>query len=204
MLPNNQPLLLRPLRRAFYNRDTILVARELLGKRLVRETDEGIVYGRIVEAEAYLGQTDSASHSYRGPTRRNAAMFGPPGHAYIYAIHSRWCFNVVTEPAGVAHAVLIRAVEPEFGQELMAARRGPCKPRDLARGPARLCEAFALDRSLDHHDLERGQELWISPGDREIPPEEIAVTPRIGVTSAKDKLLRFAIKGNPYVSGRRV
>src|ERR1700733_2410329 len=100
------------LSREFYEREPVMVARELLGKRLLRETSAGLCGGRIVETQAYLSSRDSACPAARGQTRRNAAMFGPPGHAYVYMIHSRWCLNAVTEPAGVPSAILIRAIEP--------------------------------------------------------------------------------------------
>src|SRR5687768_17100174 len=126
-----------PLPRAFYARHPAVVARELIGKRLVRQTAEGLCGGRIVEAEAYLSSRDPACHASRGMTRRNAAMFGPPGHAYVYMIHAKWCFNTVTEDVGLGSAVLIRALEPLEGIELMHARRGVENIFDLTRGPAR-------------------------------------------------------------------
>jgi DNA-3-methyladenine glycosylase len=195
-----------PLPRDFYDRDVVTVARKLLGTCLA-----GLVAGRIVEVEAYRGTDDPASHAYRGRSRRNASMFGPPGHAYVYAIHSRWCLNAVTEPAGVPSAVLIRAVEPLAGLELMRRRRaghatrrghraGSGAARDLARGPARLCEALAINRTLDGWDLTRGEQLWISRSDAPLDPAEIATSRRIGVTSARDVLLRFYVAGSPFVS----
>jgi DNA-3-methyladenine glycosylase len=198
-----------PLPRAFFNRDPCVVAHALLGTYLLRATADGLIRGRIVEAEAYLAQADPASHAYRGRTRRNASMFGPPGHAYVYAIHSRWCLNVVTEPQGVPSAVLIRAVEPLDGLELMRRRRarrrgtaaGTLALRDLARGPARLCEAFAIDRELDGWDLTRGARLWLCAA----PPARaealaVVVGPRVGVTSAHDLPLRFCLADCPFVS----
>jgi DNA-3-methyladenine glycosylase len=193
-----------PLPRDFYDRDVRAVARELLGKLLVRRVGGGLTVGRIVEAEAYLAAGDTASHCYRGRTPRNASMFGPPGHAYVYAIHSRWCLNAVTEPEGTPSAVLLRAVEPLLGIGAMRRRRGVEPLRDLARGPARLCEALAIDRTLDGCDLTRGRGLWIAEGaSPALPPIEVIVTPRIGVTSAHDLPLRFAAAGHPFVSGRR-
>lgn len=195
---------LLPLPRRFYNRPVTVVARELLGKRLVRELEGGLLVGRIVEAEAYLASGDSACHSARGQTRKNAAMFGPPGHAYVYPIHSRYCFNAVTEPVGVASAVLIRAIEPLEGLSQMASHRGVAKPLDLARGPARLCEALALDRQFDGWDLTLGERLWIArDASFRLRPDQIAVSPRIGVTSAHDLPLRFYVAGSKFVSGRR-
>ena len=193
-----------PLPRSFYNRDVILVARELLGKRLVRRTREGVASGRIVEVEAYLADGDSASHAFRGMTRRNAAMFGPPGHAYVYSIHARFCLNVVTDLAEVPSAVLIRAVQPLAGIAFMQRRRGKEQLRDLTRGPARLCEAFEVDRKLDRWDLTQGKSLWIAnSSDGELQENEISTTTRIGVTSAQDLPLRFIVAGNPFVSGPR-
>jgi DNA-3-methyladenine glycosylase len=193
-----------PLPRNFYDRDAARVARELLGKLLVRRLGGRLTVGRIVEAEAYLAAGDSASHSFRGQTPRNAVMFGPAGHAYVYAIHSRWCLNVVTEPAGTPSAVLVRAVEPLVGITAMQRRRGVESLRDLARGPARLCEAFAVDRALNGLDLTRGRTLWIAAAaDAQGQDGEVIVTPRIGVTSAHDLPLRFALADSPFVSGRR-
>lgn len=186
-----------PLGSEFYQGDTADVARRLLGMLLVRKTAEGRCWGRIVETEAYLGEDDSAAHSYRGPTRRNASMFAAPGRAYVYAIHSRWCFNVVTAPVGTGHAVLVRAVAPLGGLDLMASRRGRTRPLELARGPARLCEAFAIDKALDGWELTRGELLWLVSG---TPPRRIVASPRVGVTSAHDLPLRFSIAGERFVS----
>lgn len=213
----------------FYDRPSRRVARDLLGKILWRETPEGKCSGRIVEVEAYEGATDSAAHSYRGPTPRNASMFGPPGHAYVYSIHSRWCFNAVTEAEGVATAVLIRAMEPRFGLELMAKRRREsllarrarlaardpaASPgaaaeimvplRDLCRGPARLCEALAINRQQDGWDLTLGRELWIEDDPSfQLTSRQIARSARIGISTAQERLLRFFVTGNPFVSGAR-
>lgn len=187
---------------SFYDRDVTLVARELLGKVVVRRSRDGLCIGRIVETEAYLAAGDSASHSFRGQTKTNATMFGPPGFAYVYPIHSRYCMNAVTEERGRASAVLIRALEPLSGMELMQQRRGTDNLFDLCRGPARLCEAFAVDRSLDGWDMSRSTRLWIANDDT-APNQEFRLTrsPRIGVTSAKDSPLRFFIDGSPFVSG---
>lgn len=196
----------RVLPRSFYDRDVVCVARELLGMRLVRVASAGLTAGRIVEVEAYLARGDPANHAYRGRTRRNASMFGPPGHAYVYAIHARFCLNVVTEPVGVPSAVLIRAVEPLEGVELMQRRRGTADRRELARGPARLCEAFAIDRALDGWDLTRGEQLWLAGdwpargGPSAGQTVETGVATRVGVSAGKELLLRFYIAGNPFVS----
>jgi DNA-3-methyladenine glycosylase len=191
-----------PLERRFYDRDPVEVARAVLGKILLRETDDGLVAGRIVETEAYLASDDSACHAARGKTRKNASMFGPPGHAYVYPIHSRHCFNIVTEAEDVASAVLVRAIQPLIGIERMQQRRGQLAERELASGPAKLCEALALDRGLDGWDLTRGQTLWVADdGTREICSPEIGRSARIGVTSAEHLLLRFFLRDCPYVSG---
>jgi DNA-3-methyladenine glycosylase len=191
------------LAREFYLRDPATVARELLGKLLLRETSAGMCGGRIVEAEAYLSRRDAACHASRGMTRRTEVMFGDGGHAYVYMIHHRWCLNAVTEPTGTASAVLIRAIEPLVGLELMHQRRRTDIVRDLARGPARLCEALAVDRTQNGWDLTAGRELWIAD-DCELngrPPRTVR-SARIGVTSAHRRLLRFYVADNRFVSGR--
>lgn len=188
------------LPREFYDRPVECVARELLGCVLVRRSRYGLCSGVIVETEAYLARDDSASHSFRGRNRRNRTMFGPPGFAYVYTIHARQCVNVVTQPAGVATAVLIRALEPVRGIALMQRYRSTKVDRDLCRGPARLCEAFQIDRCFDGWDLTQTSRLWIErPGHAEAC--EVAVSTRIGVTSAADKELRFFVPRNRYVSG---
>jgi len=192
-----------PLPIDFYCRDPALVGRELIGKLLWRETSAGLCGGRIVEAEAYLSQRDPACHASRGRTQRNASMFGPPGRAYVYMIHSRWCLNAVTEPEGVPSAILIRALEPLAGIDLMRQRRRTEVLRDLARGPARLCEALAIDRTYDGWDLTAGRELWISSAETANgPPPKIATSGRIGISSAQRRLLRFFVADNSFVSGR--
>jgi len=194
---------LTALPREFYARDPAVVARELLGKRLLRETPAGLCGGRIVEAEAYLSNRDPACHASRGLNRKNAAMFGPPGHAYVYMIHARWCLNAVTEPEGTPSAILIRAIEPLEGIDLMQQRRRTDILRDLARGPARLCEALAIDRTSNHCDLTIGRDLWIAedPTLNGTPLRTIR-SARIGVTSAHRRLLRFYLADNAFVSGR--
>lgn len=191
---------LLPLDRSFYNRPPPIVARDLLGKLLLRETELGLCGGRIVETEAYLAQDDPACHAAKGQTRRNAAMFGPPGHLYVYSIHAKWCLNAVTEPADCGSAVLIRAIEPLFGLEQMQARRPLSTPRDLTRGPARLCAALDIDKEDDGKDLTTGQQIWIAPSDS-LEQLNIGVSNRIGVTSAHELQLRFYVRGNSFVSG---
>lgn len=190
------------LPRAFYDRSVIEVARDLLGNRLVRQWNGDTITGLIVEVEAYLAKGDPASHSYRGPTRRNASMFGPAGHAYVYTIHTRHCLNVVCEPVGCGAAVLIRAVEPEHGGAWMARHRRCQQPLKWARGPGRLCEAFALDLSWDGWDLTLGEGLWLEPGPG-VEPFDIVASPRIGIRLGADLPLRFFVRGHRFVSGPR-
>lgn len=190
------------LGRDFFERDPAEVAVDLLGCRLVRRSAAGVSAGIIVETEAYLHEVDPACHSYRKRTARNASMFGPPGHAYVYAIHSRWCFNTVTEPAGVASAVLIRAVEPTEGIASMRERRGKDRTLDLCRGPAKLCEALGIGKEQDGHDLTKGRSLFIE--ERTAPwTADIRRSERIGISQGKEMLLRFFVAESPFVSGRR-
>lgn len=189
------------LQREFYNRDPITVAKDLLGKVLVRETPEGVTAGVIVETEAYLAQGDPANHAFRGMTSRNKSMFGPPGHAYVYRIHQVCCLNVVTEPEGVPSAVLIRALMPIEGIEMMRERLGRFDSLPTT-GPGKLCKAMAIDLSLDGWDLTLGEQLWVVEGNEpvEFAESDIAVTTRIGVTAAKDLPLRFFLKRQPFVN----
>jgi DNA-3-methyladenine glycosylase len=189
------------LQREFYNRDPITVAKELLGKVLVRETPEGVTAGVIVETEAYLAQGDPANHAFRGMTSRNKSMFGPPGHAYVYRVHQVCCLNVVTEPEGVPSAVLIRALMPIEGIEMMRERLGRFDSLPTT-GPGKLCKAMAIDLSLDGWDLTLGEQLWVVEGNEpvEFAETDIAVTTRIGVTAAKDLPLRFFLKRQPFVN----
>ncbi len=190
------------LERAFYNRDTRIVARELLGKRLVRQIDGLRLSGRIVETEVYT-QNDAACHASRGRTPRTEVMFGPPGHAYIYFIYGmHHCFNVVTEPEGTAAAALIRALAPVEGRQEMLVRRQGRGGVQLSNGPAKLCYALGIDRSLNRVDLTTSKELWIEE-DKEIAGEQIARGPRIGVRGDERALnveWRFWVRGNEYVS----
>ncbi|HLP41136.1 MAG TPA: DNA-3-methyladenine glycosylase [Fibrobacteria bacterium] len=191
----------RALTRAFFDHDTVSVARNLLGTVLTHDSPEGRTAGRIVETEAYL-RDDPACHAARGPTPRNAPMFGPPGRAYIYLIYGMYrCFNVVTAPKGVGEAVLIRALEPLEGLDLMARRRGTTEARALCSGPGKLAIALGIVPSLNGADLRTGA-LRLLP-DVSYPwdgPGEITVTTRVGITSGADLPLRFYFRGNPYIS----
>jgi DNA-3-methyladenine glycosylase len=190
--PRHSQCRVRKLKRSFYNRDTVRVAKDLLGKVLVRASDGVARIARIVEVEAYLGPHDLAAHSARGRTARTEVMFGPPGHAYVYMIYGMYfCMNVVTEKEGHASAVLLRAVEPV---------------RNVAgktQGPGLLCRAMAIDRRLNGHDLESDDFFIASDGTKS--DFEIAARPRIGVDYSgawAKELLRFYVKDNPFVSRR--
>jgi DNA-3-methyladenine glycosylase len=181
------------------------VARALLGKTLWRRAEAGLTAGVIVETEAYDGANDPASHAWRGRTRRNAVMFGPPGRAYVYFTYGmHYCLNAVTGPAGRASAVLLRALQPLVGLDIMRERRGAHIPeRDLARGPGRLCQALGITTADDRTDL-ASDALWISEAAEDASAFSIAATPRIGVTRAAERPWRFVICDNRWVSGRPV
>jgi len=187
------------LPRSFYSRPAIDVARALLGKVLVHGRAAGI----IVETEAYLGANDQAAHSARGVTPRTEVIFGPPGHAYVYFIYGMYeCLNLVCEPAGTAGCVLIRALEPVAGLDLMRRRRPAArKLEDFASGPAKVALALAITRAHNAADVTRGSLVVRQP----LRPVafEIEATPRIGITQAADLPLRFLIRGSRFVSGAR-
>jgi DNA-3-methyladenine glycosylase len=198
----------------FYNRDPRRVARALLGKLLIRKSRRGILAGRIVETEAYLGTGDAAAHSAPGKTARNAVLFGPPGYAYVYFIYgNHYCLNVSCLPDGVAGGVLFRAFEPVEGINQMAEARGIELPKDtklwkisllkkISSGPGRMSEALDVTRERDN-----GKSLVSGRSDLRIVDDgyrvrKVTVTPRIGIVKAADELLRYFIAGNPFVSGR--
>jgi DNA-3-methyladenine glycosylase len=201
------PANIRALDRAFFSRDPRRVARELLGKIVVRQHSGALLTARIVEVEAYLGEQDPAAHSAAGNTARTAVLFGPPGHAYVYFIYgNHYCLNVSCEPEGQAGSVLVRALEPLSGVEEMAKARGIeiHSPKDLLRltsGPGRLAQAFSITRVRDNGcDLTSGDSnLWI--GEDGYRARGIRLTPRIGITQAAEKALRYLLVGNVFVSG---
>lgn len=185
---------MRPLPRGFYERPSVTLARDLLGKVMVSDLDGVRTAGRIVEAEAYRPD-DPASHSYRGPTPGNRSMFGPPGHAYVYLSHGiHHCMNAV---ARAGSAVLLRALEPLEGLEEMAVRRRLDDPRLLCAGPGRLCQALGITREQDGHDLTSRDALWIAEGP---PPGRILRSPRIGITLAVERPWRFVEEGSRFAS----
>jgi DNA-3-methyladenine glycosylase len=193
------------LPRQFYLRDTREVARDLLGKELVRESPEGVTSGIIVETEAYLGIDDRASHAFGGrASRRTAVMYEEGGRAYTYLIYGMyWCLNLTTREQGVPEAVLIRALEPVAGIDLMRQRRQTAGKRaaDLAGGPGKLCRALAIDGSLYGEDL-GGSRLYVREGIA-VPPDMISSSPRVNIAYAGEAVhheWRYFIKGNPAVS----
>ena len=189
-----------PLPPAFYDRDTRVVARELLGALLECHGEEGVCAGRIVETEAYLGADDPACHAIAGVTERTRHLHGPPGTAYVYFIYGAyWCFNAVTEPAGVGSAVLVRAVEPVAGIDLMRLRRPKVrKDRDLTNGPGKLCTALGITGALSGLPIDRPP-LTVRAG-APVPDAEVVVTPRIGITRAADRPLRWLVAESEFVS----
>ena len=193
----------RPLPLAFYRRETELVARELLGAVLECTARGTRCRGRIVETEAYTGEEDLACHAAAGRTARTEVLYGPPGRAYVYFIYGmHWCVNAVTRRAGEPSAVLIRAVEPLEGIEVMRRRRGVRSDRDLTNGPAKLCEAFGITGPAHHGASLISSPLRILRGEP-VPESDVAITKRIGISKSADEPLRWIITSNPYVSGRR-
>lgn len=199
----------KPLPRDFFSRDPRRVSKAILGKLLVRKNGRNPLVARIVEVEAYLGTDDPAAHAASGRTARNAVLFGPPGHAYIYFIYgNHYCLNVSCLPDGVPGCILVRALEPLSGIREMAALRGITLEgtknlKLMTSGPGRLAEAFGITREQDNDkDLTNAKsDLYIA--DDGWRPEKIAITTRIGLTKAAELPLRYIIAGNKFVSGPR-
>jgi DNA-3-methyladenine glycosylase len=197
-----------PLPQSFYEPSAETVAPKLLGHWLIRATPVGFSGGIIVETEAYLVH-DPACHGFKRETTRNRSMYGPPGRAYVYFIYgNHWCFNAVCQPAGVAEAVLVRAIEPVFEIDWMRANRSVVKNLDLTNGPAKFCAALAIDRKFDGLDLcDASSQLFIAAN----PERDQLVwtlgptitTKRVGITQAADLPLRFYLDGSHYVSRRQ-
>lgn len=213
---SSAPTRWQPLPRAFFDRSAVKVARELLGKVLVRRERGKLLAARVVETEAYLGTEDPAAHAFAGPTERNRVLFGPPGHAYIYFIYgNHFCLNVSCEREGKAGSVLFRALEPLAGARQMAVARGlplaectvvearPKLLRHLTSGPGRLAQAFGITRQRDN-----GKDLASAASDLFLADDahgkvRIASSARVGITKAAERRLRFYVEGNPFVSGKR-
>lgn len=202
-----EPALSRALPRDFYARPTLSVAVDLLGQRLVRIWEGRRLAGRIMEVEAYIGTSDLASHARFGKTPRNASMFGPPGHAYVYSIYGvHHCLNVVTEAEEVPAAILIRALEPVEGIEIQQQLRGRhITLRDLTRGPGRLCQALAIDRSLDGYDLCASTASLTIEQDVTVAAKDVVTSPRVGVTGdsvARNAPWRFYARASVWTSAK--
>ncbi len=190
----------RPVSATLLRGNAAAVARRLIGARLVHHSPEGLTVGRILETEAYLSSGDPACHAQRGPTARNASMFLAGGHAYVYLIYGvHQCFNVVTGPAGAGEAVLVRALEPLEGLELMRARRGVTRDRDLCSGPGKLACAMGLGPEQDGASLLEGA-LLVCPPERHWRRPTIDVGPRVGIAKAVALPLRFRARGTPWCS----
>lgn len=197
------------LQQEFFDRPTLIVARELLGQQLIREIDGQRLSGRIVETEAYIGPDDTASHANKGRTRRTEIMFGPPGYFYIYLIYGMYSMlNLTTEPVDFPAAVLIRAIEPLSGQAVMQSHRRQSNrpslnPVNLTNGPGRLCQALRIDKSLNNWPATIGQRLWLEQAGL-LSGEAIAAGPRLGIAYAQPQdqaaPWRFWIRNNHYVS----
>lgn len=193
----------KALKRTFFQHSAPSVAQALLGQLVLHHSQDGLCGGIIVETEAY-DESDPASHSCHGKTARNEMMFGPGGVAYVYRSYGvHWCFNVAVGPQNYGAAVLIRAIEPTIGIDLMTRRRqaslANCKLKDIARGPGRLCQAMDINISHNGKDLLQAPLYIVSP--QNFSPPQIATSPRIGISKAVDVPWRFFIPGNSFVSG---
>ncbi len=189
----------------FYEKDTVQVAKDLLGCYLIHTFNGEKAGGKIVETEAYLGDLDPASHSYKGINKRNATMFGPPGHAYIYLIYGiHYCFNIVTRPEGIGEAVLVRALEPTIGIPFMIKQRHTENSMLLCNGPAKLTQALRITKDLNGSDLVKGPLTILSQDTYEKKnqnrPIEIISSARIGISQGKEYPFRLYIKGSQFIS----
>jgi DNA-3-methyladenine glycosylase len=186
------------LQQAFYSRPAATVAPALLGKILIRRQDTVDIRGRIVETEAYCGESDPGSHAFRGPSPRTQVMFGPAGHLYVYFTYGmHFCANVVTDEEGTAGAVLLRALQPLEGLNVMEERRGPRATVDLCNGPAKLCQAFGIARAQNGASLLHG-DIWIE--DDGVPPGRVETSTRVGLSAGRGEELRFYLADSPFVS----
>ena len=192
-------MVFKKLPKNFYTRSAVIVAKELIGKVLVHKIDSLIISGIIVETEAYTGKNDPATHSYIGKTKRNEVMFEEGGKVYVYFTYgNHYCFNVVTGKKEQGNAVLIRAVEPLDGIEFMKTQRSTNNVYNLTSGPGKLAKAFGIDKKVYGEDL-RGDKIFIAEPETN-PKLIIARSTRIGITKNADKLYRFYVKNNPFVS----
>jgi len=188
------------LNRSFYSRDSSIVAKELLGKLIVRHFNNNILIGKIVETESYLPENDPASHSFIGKTTRNSVLFNDAGFCYVFSIHRYFCFNTVCNSVNIPGGVLIRALEPVQGIDLMENLRDNYSVKNLTNGPGKLCKALNITREQNNIDLTKKEsEIYILDAPK-ISEELIVTTTRIGISKAAELPLRFYIKGNPFVS----
>lgn len=188
---------------SFFERDPVSVAKDILGHFLVRRVQDSFLVGKIVEVEAYLDESDPASHAAAGMTERSKIFWGPGGRAYVFVIYGiHHCLNVITMPKGEPGCVLIRAVEPVIGIEIMRRNRGGRDGVELTNGPGKLCSAFDIDLSFNNMDLTDLKSTLFIARNLEIHEGsfEIGVTPRVGISKGTERMLRFFIQGNPYVS----
>lgn len=184
----------------FYFEEPQIVGKNLLGKYLVRRIDDKFLVGKIVEVEAYLAKKDEASHAFRGETKRTKSLFGDGGRTYIYSIHQQKCLDITTQELGNPTSVLIRALEPIEGIEIMQKFRPQEKVKNLTNGPGKLCQALNITRELDGIEVcEENSEIFITEGEK-IFDEEIVIAKRVGISKAKDFDLRFYIKNNQFIS----
>ena len=194
------------LPRSFFVDSTEAIAKKLLGCVLAHKTSKGLLAGKIVETEAYLAKDDPASHAFNGPTIRNQAMFGPPGFSYVYYIYGMYhCFNVVTGPKGSGSAVLIRALEPLEGIDLMQKNRKTKSIKNLCSGPGKLCMAMGINRNHNNLNLRKKPLYLLSPDCENVPERtrnkiKIIQSKRVGISKGEDLLLRFYIDQNPFIS----
>lgn len=183
----------------FYNRSPLIVARELLGKVLIRNLNGHSISGRIVEVEAYLSANDEAAHSFRGRTKRNASLFKSAGHAYVHAIHTHNCLDIVTDEIDVPSSVLIRSLEPLEGIEQMKVLRKKESKLDLTSGPGKLTQALKITKDFDGIDVTDSRSLLFIIDDGFVT-QKITIGKRIGISKARDAEYRFHFSGNPYIS----
>jgi DNA-3-methyladenine glycosylase len=189
------------LARSFFAQATEDVAQQLLGTYVVRTLNSQVLIGKIVETEAYLPFHDPAAHAHKGETRRTKILFGEPGHSYVYSIHRSHCLNVVTESVGIPGCVLVRALEPIAGIEVMHDVRKTTKLYNLTNGPGKLCQALHISRALNGVDLTSAASvLTLVRGEHDRALRSIAVSPRVGISTATHLPLRFSVKGNAFVS----
>lgn len=190
---------------SFYSRSTLKILEDLIGMVLVRKSEDGLTSGIIVEAEAYRGEDDPASFAFRGKTKRSEMLYGPPGRAFVYLTYGmHYLLNVITERENFPAAILIRALEPREGISLMKKRRKTESLLNLCSGPAKICQAFGIDLSLNSVSLSSSQSsLFIKGGDREEKgKKELILRPRIGIREGKERLWRVYLKGSPFISNK--